>query len=85
MKCVICGCSNERPCEGGCGWCSLKELARLNCDGPLCSTCGVMVARLLMYSEDAYRFRVAPLLRALKSAQDTHLSRSLRTLRGPRV
>lgn len=67
MACVVCGCTQERGCPGGCGWVSLRELVRLNCEGPLCTICGEMVARLAVYSMDAYRFRLAPLLRAAKA------------------
>jgi hypothetical protein len=31
MKCVGCGCTDERACEGGCWWASTKP--------PICSTC----------------------------------------------
>lgn len=68
MACVVCGCTHERPCGGGCGWSSLKMLTELNCDGPLCTTCAEIVADLAVYAEDAYRFRVAPLMRAVKAA-----------------
>jgi hypothetical protein len=68
MACVVCGCTQERGCPGGCSWVTLKHLSELNCDGPLCTTCGTMVARLVMYSEDVYRFRLAPLMRAVKAA-----------------
>ena len=67
--CVVCGCTWERPCVGGCAWASLKQLIRLNSDGPLCTTCAEMVERLRVYSEDAHRFRLAPLMRAVKAAR----------------
>lgn len=68
MKCVVCGCSYERPCGGGCGWVSLKILVALNCDGPLCTTCADAVSGLVEYADEVYRFRAAPLMRAVKKA-----------------
>jgi hypothetical protein len=31
MKCTGCGCTDEKPCEGGCSWVST--------DPPVCSSC----------------------------------------------
>lgn len=69
MACVVCGCTQDRGCPGGCSWVSLRELVRLNCEGPLCTTCGVMIARLVIYRQDVSRFRPVPLMRAVKLAE----------------
>lgn len=68
MACVVCGCTQERGCPGGCGWSSLKTLTQLNCDGPLCTICADVVHHLAMYADIVHRFRVAPLLRAVNDA-----------------
>ncbi len=75
MACVVCGCTYERPCWVGCGWASLRDLVTLDSKGPLCTVCAEMVARLSLYSEEARRFRVAPLLRAVKAANAASLKR----------
>lgn len=68
MACVVCGCTQERGCPGGCGWVSLRVLTELNCDGPLCTICAEMVRNLARYGDDVHRFRLAPLMRAVKAA-----------------
>jgi hypothetical protein len=76
--CVVCGCTWERPCAGGCAWASLKQLIAVNSDGPLCTTCVEMVTQLLVYAEDAHRFRPVPLMRAAKAALDAAARKTLR-------
>jgi hypothetical protein len=53
MKCRVCGCSENRPCDPACEW------TREN----LCSTCAMTIAALGWWRQSAVRPSLAALLR----------------------
>jgi hypothetical protein len=56
MKCEICKCSNERPCDPPCAW----EEANI------CSSCAATIRALTAWWEGAYRPSLSALLRSFK-------------------
>ena len=47
MKCRICGCTEDRPCEPPCSW------AHGGKRGPLCSVCEEFIRSLRVYWESS--------------------------------
>jgi len=60
MKCRICGCTEDRACEGGCYW----------ADGDLCSVCFTLRAQLVEYLEIANRATKASVGRLYMEARE---------------
>ena len=73
MKCMICSCTHERPCEPPCGWAAMG----------LCTNCAGLVLVLDSWAESAYRATPAGLVRALACAKEERFERSIQT-RKPR-
>jgi hypothetical protein len=74
MKCRVCGCTEERPCDPPCEWYSAG----------LCSTCARAVAALLFWSEEANRPSIAALTREYRAAKDAPFHKLSAAARGVR-
>ncbi len=71
MKCMICSCTHERPCEPPCGWAAPG----------LCTTCAALVLQLGHWFESAYRAGPNRLVRALALVKDGRFEQSIEARR----
>lgn len=60
MRCLICGCTDNRPCPAGCGWSDIPQV---------CTVCAALVRTLCAYIEEANRVTFGSLGRALTEAR----------------
>jgi hypothetical protein len=63
LKCRVCGCTEERPCEPPCAWDDLE--------GDLCTTCDDAIAAIVEWAYAARRANRTALLREVKRRQES--------------
>jgi hypothetical protein len=51
MKCRVCGCTEDRACDGGCSWTPSATASAAAKEIDLCSTCACIVDELVQYRE----------------------------------
>jgi hypothetical protein len=74
MKCRVCGCTADCPCDPRCAWESRD----------LCTTCARAVVLLARWWQDAYRPSISALVLEFRASRNTFRTKALAAAKGKR-